>query len=189
MLMNVPFIPPKVRTRHLFTADEVLKLIADGLVDKRAVLLDGEIFDAPEDGDRHISHAMRMASKAIRTLDPAAYFVGVQTTLRLSKHNAPSPDIYILAGGPPQGDVSAERILLVIEVADSSLKDDLTDSASRYARHGVREYWVVDVNNACIHIHREPIDGAYPAPRVLRAEETAQAAFVPGFAVKLAEIG
>jgi Uma2 family endonuclease len=49
----------------------------------------------------------------------------------------------------------------VIEVADSSLKDDLTDAASRYARHRVGEYWVVDVANRKTHIHRNPHDGAY----------------------------
>jgi len=187
--MNAPVRPKDLETRrpHLFTADEVLQLIADGLVDKRAVLLDGEIFDVPEDGDRHISHAMLIARDAIRALDPDRYFVGVQTTLRLSKHNAPSPDIYILAGGPPQGDVPAERILLVIEVADTSLRDDLTDSASRYARHGVAEYWVVDVNNARLHIHRDPVDGAYPQPLVLEAGATATPRAVPGFTVRVGE--
>ena len=187
--MNAPVRPKDLESRkpHLFTADEVLQLIADGLVDKRAVLLDGEIFDVPADGRRHASAAMRIAAKAIRALDPEGFFVGVQTTLQLSKHNAPSPDIFILSGDLPDGDVPPERILLVIEVADTSLRDDLTDSASRYARHGVAEYWVVDVANALLHIHRDPVDGAYPPPKVLEAGETVTARAVPGFEVRVGE--
>jgi Uma2 family endonuclease len=187
--MNAPVRPKDLETRrpHLFTADEVLQLIADGLVHKRAVLLDGEIFDVPEDGDRHINHAMRIAQEAMHLLYGKPFFVGVQTTLRLSKYNAPSPDIYILAGGPPEGDVSADRILLVIEVADTSLRDDLRDSASRYARHGVQEFWVVDVEHARIYVHRDPVDGAYPPPLVLEAGASANPRAVPGFTVRVGE--
>lgn len=183
--MNAPFPTPTALQRHKFTIDEVLEMTALGLVDKRAELLDGEIFDVPEDGFQHISVTMPLAQHIMVALHGKGYFVGVQTTLRLSKHNGPSPDIYVLAGGLPRGDIPSDRIVLVIEVADTSLKDDLTDSASRYARHGVREYWVVDVNARAIHVHREPKDGAYPPPRTFRASETLSALLVPELSVTL----
>jgi Uma2 family endonuclease len=66
----------------------------------------------------------------------------------------------VLGGRLPDGDVPPDKIVLVIEVADTSLKDDLPDSASRYARHGVRDYWVVDVNARAILVHRDPAEGA-----------------------------
>jgi Uma2 family endonuclease len=182
--MNAPVHHDSL-TRHRFTIDEVLRLIADGLIDKRVQLLDGDIFHMPSDGDRHISITMALARLAIETLKSPDYFVGVQTTLRLSAHNAPSPDLYVLAGGAPQGVVADDRILLVIEVADTSSKDDLTDSASRYARHGVAEFWVIDVNARRIHVHRRPEDGAYLSIQVVDAHEQATAQALPGLGVSL----
>jgi Uma2 family endonuclease len=182
--MNKPFPAPAQLERHKFSVDDVLEMTALGLVDKRAELLDGEVFDVPEDGYRHISLTMPLARHLMSVLG-IEYFVGVQTTLRLSKHNGPSPDIYVLKGALPRGDVPSEQILLVIEVADTSLKDDLTDSASRYARHGVRDYWVVDANAREIHVHRDPKDGAYPKPRTLKASEPAAALLIPELAITL----
>jgi Uma2 family endonuclease len=183
--MNAPFPSPTTLKRHKFTIDDVRAMSEAGQLPKRAVLLDGEIYDMPEDGERHINHAMRIAANIIRAIDAEKYFVGVQTTLRLSKHNAPSPDIYVLADGPPQGIVPAERILLVVEVADTSLNDDLTDSASRYARHAVRDYWVVDVNARAIVIHRTPHDGAYQSIARVEASQIAQALLIPDLAIAL----
>jgi Uma2 family endonuclease len=186
--MNVAFPTPSQLERHKFTIEDVLEMTARGLVDKRAELLDGEIFDAPEDGYRHISVAMPLAQHIMVALQGKEYFVGVQTTLRLSKHNGPSPDIYVLRGRLPKGDVPPEQILLVIEVADTSLKDDLTDSASRYARHGVHDYWVVDANTREIHLHRDPKNGAYPPPRIFKASETVSALSIPELSTTLAAL-
>jgi Uma2 family endonuclease len=186
--MNAPFPAPKAIERHKFTIEDVLDMTASGLIPKRAVLLDGEIYDMPSDGDRHIEFAMQLARRIMRSLDESQYLVGVQTTLRLGKHNAPSPDVYVLAGGPPVGDIPADRILLVMEVADTSLDDNLTDSASRYARHAVRDYWVVDVKRRVIHVHREPKDGAYPPPQVIEGGAKLQALLIPELALALDEV-
>lgn len=186
--MNAPFPTPAQLERHKFTVEDLLEMTALGLIDKRTELLDGEIYDTPSDGDRHIQFTMALAHYLIRALDPANFFVGVQTTLRLSPYNAPSPDIYVLGGGAPKGDVSSEQILLIIEVADTSLKDDLTDSASRYARHGVRDYWVVDANAREIHVHRGPKEGAYPTPKLIKENEALAALLVPELSITLANI-
>lgn len=95
----------------------------------RVVLLNGEIHIMPSDGVRHTRWAMALMQHAVRAL-PERYFIGVQTTLRLSRHNAPSPDLYILDGPLPDGEVAAERILLVVEVADTSLKASTLTSFS-----------------------------------------------------------
>lgn len=175
--------------RHLVTYDELHALCDQGFFENRSrvVLLDGEIHVMPEDGFRHISWAMALARLCMSTL-PKRYFIGVQTTLRLSRHNAPSPDLYILDGPLPDGEVAPEKILLVVEVADTSLRDDLTDSASRYARHGVAEYWVLDAKAPALLVHRHPQDGAYPPPERLSLEETASALRIPNLSVRLKDL-
>lgn len=188
--MNAFVSPARDDTRVLFTLDELLDFEARGFFKNRGrlVLLDGVIHEMPSDGYRHTHWAMEIA-RTIMAILPRTDFVGVQTTLRLSPRNGPSPDVYVLKGPLPQGDVPAEAIALVIEVADTSLGVDLTDSASRYARHGVGTFWVVDVNAAVTHVHTEPVDGAYPAPVIVPFTEILRAEALPGLALRLADLG
>lgn len=175
-------------TRRPLTMDEVLAMQADGAFKgQRTQLLDGEIHIMPSDGLRHINYAMEIGSALIMALKPRGYFVGVQTTLHLSRYNGPSPDVYVLSAGPLLKETPPERILLVVEVADSSLRDDLTDSASRYARHDVGEFWVVDVENRVTHVHRHPQGGAYPAPAQVAFEDNLAPAAVDGVRLRLAD--
>ena len=149
-------------TRHPITIDELLAMQAAGaFAGVRTQLLDGEIHIMPTDGLRHIHWAMEIARCLIQALLRDRYFIGVQTTLHLTKWNGPSPDIYVLEAGALAKETDPARIKLVIEVADTSLKDDLTDAASRYARHRVSEYWVVDVAHRKTHVHRNPGEGVY----------------------------
>jgi len=187
--MNAPVAPAIKAPRHEFTWEELQDLRAKGFMAgvKRLALHDGDIVHMPDDGDLHISVAMQVARHFMLTA-PRDVFVGVQTTLRLSRKNAPMPDIYVLAGGPPKGEVPAEKILLVVEVADTSLKADLTESASRYARHGVGEFWVIDANARIIHIHRDPQDGAYPAPTPITAADAIAPRALPQLGVCLDQI-
>lgn len=175
-------------TRRPFSMDEALEMQAAGhFRGLRTQLLDGEVHVMPHDGVRHIRYAMELAGAFFRSLSPERYFIGVQTTLHLSRFNGPSPDLYVLRAGPVVRDTPAERILLVVEVADSSLKDDLGDAASRYARHGVREYWVVDASGRQTFVHREPQGGAYPEPLSVPFEMLLSPALIPEFAVRIAD--
>jgi Uma2 family endonuclease len=175
-------------TRRPLTMDEVLQMQAHGAFKgQRTQLLDGEIHIMPSDGLRHINYAMEIGSALIMALKPRGYFVGVQTTLHLSRYNGPSPDVYVLSAGPLVKETPPERIVLVVEVADTSLRDDLTDSASRYARHHVGEFWVVDVENRVTHVHRDPKDGAYPAPAQIVFEDNLTPAALDGVRLRLAD--
>ena len=106
----------------------------------------------------------------------------------MSPYNGPSPDVYVLSPGPLLRETPAERILLVVEVADSSLSDDLRDSASRYARHGIEEFWVVDVRNRITHVHRQPHGGAYPKPERAAFEDTLSPSRIADFALRIADL-
>jgi len=184
--MNAPVRAVKA-PRHVFSIDEVLDLQARGFFTdpKRIALHEGDIVEMAADGDLHIALTMALAQAIMVALAGKPYFVGVQTTLRFSRTNAPSPDIYLLAGGPPKGDVAAERVLLVIEVGDTSVDADLTESAERYARAGVGEFWVVDARKRAIWMHRGPADGRYPPPQEIAADTPATPLRVPDLAILL----
>jgi Uma2 family endonuclease len=184
--MNAPTQFAKA-PRHAFTVDDVARLQDEGFFadPKRIALHEGDIVEMAHDGHRHITLTMALAQHLMVSLAGRDYFVGVQTTLRLGSTNAPSPDIYILAGKLPEGDVPAGQVLLVIEVADTSLQADLIDSAARYARAGIGEFWVVDAKQREIWVHRGPVDGAYPAPAKIAADAPATPVRVPELAIAL----
>lgn len=188
--MNDVLLRPTAReaTRHPITMDEALALQAMGAFKgKRTQLLDGEIHEMPSDGLRHIHYAMKIGRRLGAVLPEDRYFIGVLTTLHLSRCNGPSPAVYVLSAGPLVKETPPERILLVVEVADTSLADDLSDSASRYARHGVAEFWVVDIANRCTHVHRGPQDGAYPPPVRVPFEHTLEPALIADEKLRIAD--
>lgn len=189
--MNAPHPVLREATRHLVTYEELHALCDQGFFENRSrvVLLDGEIHIMADDGYRHINWTMALMQRLVRALPKDRYFIGVQTTLRLSRHNAPSPDIYVLDGRLPDGEVPAAKILLVVQVADTSLQADLTDSAARYARHGVREFWVLDAKARALVIHRGPHDGAYAEVRRIAETDEVAPTLIPDLTLRLSDLG
>ena len=175
-------------TRHQFTLDDVLDLISQGMISKRVQLLGGEIYNMPADGYRHQKYAIALNKLFTTKLAATPATVAMQTTLRMSAFEGPSPDLFVLAGSLPEHEVPADEILVVIEVADSSLRFDLGDAAIRYAVHGVCEYWVIDVNTPCIYVHCDPVNGAYPPPQKIDAATPISARLIPDVSVRLADI-
>jgi Uma2 family endonuclease len=98
-------------------------------------------------------------SSILRSRFPVLVFVRCQSALRLDDMSEPEPDIAILR---PRADFYTSAhpgpadVLLVIEVADTSLVYDLGVKVPRYARHGIPEVWVIDAATRCTHAFREP---------------------------------
>ena len=78
---------------------------------------------------------------------------------------------------------------MAIEVAVSSLGDDLGDKATLYAGHGVPEYWVVDVEARVVHRHSEPGANGYLQRTVVRFGERIDSATIAGLSLDLSMIG
>ena len=74
----------------------------------------------------------------------------------LSLWTDPVPDIAVVLGAPDDHDVNPTTALLVVEVSDTTLSIDLGDKADLYAAAGIADYWVLDLNNRLLHLHRDP---------------------------------
>ena len=175
--------------RHRFTVDDVLRMIASGILPEKArvVLRDGELIDMPSEGARH-SNVKSDLIQLVSAQSYGKYRVGADTPLRLSDHEWPEPDLFVLPQSIRPAEARGADTLLVVEVADTSLKDDLGDNAVLYARHGVREYWVLDLANGVTHVHALKSDGSFAAPRIAPAGERLSATFATGVTVRLSDI-
>ena len=93
-------------------------------------------------------------------------------------YNVPQPDLFVTGSLPDSGLVKLETILLVVEIAVTSLQHDLGRKQKLYARSHLPEYWVVDVKGRCLHQFWAPIDNAHSETRVVALGEPVTAATV-----------
>lgn len=189
--MNAPFRPPiQQPTKWRLSFDDVLRMQEAGILppDHRCELIHGELIEMPSEGDLHSFIKSRLIWWFNRHLDPDAFWVGADTTFFLDTDEAPEPDLFITAAGVRPSQARGDTVLLVVEVAASSLTFDQTVKADLYRDYGVREYWVVDVEARVTHVHR--LDGAAWAPiETVAFDAPLSPSLLPGVALTLAVWG
>jgi Uma2 family endonuclease len=186
-----PLPPSAYRRRlHRFTVEEARALRAEGRLpaEPDIELIDGVIYEMPADGFRTIDWNAALNEHLVVQLQRTRFRVVPDKTLYLDAHNAPRPDFVIHDRVLSAKDVTGDSVALVIEVSDTTLADDLGVKAQLYARFGVREYWVVDVDARELVVHRRFGEGFAPPNRV-SAQETVTALFVHGLTLRLDDLG
>lgn len=108
--------------------------------------------------------------------------------LNLADDTYTEPDIFVRPAGVRSADARGETVLLIVEVAVTSLTFDLTTKARTYALHGVRDYWVVDAATLRTTIHRRPTADGYAEVSVVEPSDTMSPLLVPGLAIQLSDI-
>ncbi len=141
--------------RHRFTAQDVARMVEAGILgaDSRVELIGGELIEMSPQGPLHWRAQHALVNWIMRRL-PETLELAANGPFRLGEDDEPEPDIFIV---PARTDINAVRgadVLLVIEIADSSLDKDRLVKAPLYAAHGVREYWIVDLESRVTLVHR-----------------------------------
>ncbi|MGE0709092.1 MAG: Uma2 family endonuclease [Planctomycetota bacterium] len=141
------------------------RMVAMGLFDEdeRIELLHGLLVQMSPIGPKHNYVVRRLTEGLVLALHGRAT-VSPQCSFAASDDSEPLPDMAVL----PLGDSKTEhptQALLVIEVADSSLRKDRTIKRELYAAAQVLEYWVVNLQDDLIEVFREPRDGQYTSVR------------------------
>jgi Uma2 family endonuclease len=181
--------------RRAFTVDEIGRVIEVGVIgeDERFELIEGEIVMLAAEGVAHerIKSALNIA--VVRAL-PHDLTVGVAVTLRLTDTVMLKPDIAVFpkelfkksSEGFAQLDPGEAQ--LVIEVSASSLTYDKGLKARLYARHRVREFWVVDANTHTTWVHTGPNGDAWSSIVTRGPQDALTTSALPGFSTRLSEI-
>jgi Uma2 family endonuclease len=157
--------------RHRITVHDYHRMGEVGLLapDARVELIDGAIIDMAPIGNDHQSVVDRLTRTLVRAVGDSA-IVRVQGSIRLSQWSEPEPDLVLLAPRPDfyRGEfASGADTLLVIEVSDTTLRYDRDVKVPLYARHGVPEVWLVDVNGGALLVYGALQDGNYERQIVL----------------------
>lgn len=135
--------------RHRLSVDEYHRMASTGILpeDSRVELINGEIIDMAPIGSRHAAAVKQLTRILSRAVGDTA-IVSVQDPIHLDPHTEPQPDLALLR---PREDFyrtahpRADDVLLIIEVADASLRYEREIKIPLYARHGIPEVWLVDL--------------------------------------------
>lgn len=173
--------------RHRIDVDAFHRMVETGILaaDARVELIHGEMLDMAPIGSRHAG-IVNLLIRAFEGMGERA-ILSVQQPIRLDRYSEPQPDIALLK---PRGDFytrqhpTAEDVLLLVEVSDSSLRYHREIKIPLYAQCGVTEVWLVDTQARQLTRMRAPIRGQYSSSVVL-SSGVVQVAALPGIAVDL----
>ena len=175
-----------------FTLDAYHRLAELGILDEedRVELLDGQIVEMTPIGGTHAACVIRLTDLLSRRSGRDTS-VSVQNPVVLAERWEPQPDIAVLrrAGGYAGAWLpNPEDVLLVIEVADTSLERDRDVKIPRYAVAGIPEAWLVDLAGEAISVCREPGPDGYGKIVTVSRGETLRPIGLPELAVAVDEI-
>jgi Uma2 family endonuclease len=176
--------------KKLFTVAEVLQMDQAGLFrNQRVELIHGEILLMPK-GSRHQARVDRITALFAQELGGRAIF-RIQGPLLVDNYNLPEPDAMLMeprADFYESGHPRPENILLLMEVADSSIQRDREVKLALYAISGIREYWIEDVLKDALLIFRDPAGDKYETCLTLRRGDTASPLSFPDIQFKVDQI-
>jgi Uma2 family endonuclease len=175
--------------RHCLSVADYYRMAEVGILDPeaRVELIEGEIIDMPPPGSPHAATVNYLNEVLVQAAQGRA-IVLVQNPVRLSDYSEPQPDFALVRR---REDFYRERhprpddVLLVIEVAVSSLRFDRDTKAPLYARHRVPELWLVDVEGRRLSRHRSPQQGVYALVDEPDLASALEVGGLPGVAINL----
>ncbi len=183
--------PDWVKRRRL-DVTEFYRMAEAGILraEDRVELIEGELIEMPPMGMPHIVRVMKLTRLLVLAAGERAV-VSAQIPARLGQFSEPEPDFALVRPGflddgttPP----TPADIFLLIEVSDTTLRYDRTTKATLYARYGIVEYWIVDVQNNAVILHREPGEDGYLVTREAAREEVLEPVLLPGLRLPVADL-
>ncbi len=183
-----------VQTRH-WSRLEYERLVSAGMFhpEERLELLEGEIFQMSPQGSVHAT-AVSLVENALREAFGSNYVIRIQMPLALDPDSEPEPDIAVVIGSPRDyRDAHPNTAELIVEVADSTIEYDRKRKTRLYARAGIPEYWILNILDRHLEVHRLPVRGdssslTYQDQRTLTSSEKVSLLRSPETSILVADL-
>lgn len=177
---------------HRFTVADYHRMAEAGIFDEdsRVELIRGQIVDMAAIGTAHLGMVIRL-NTLLADLVGKAGLVSVQNPVRLDDGSEPQPDLTVLRHRPDYYETETpgpSAVLLLIEVADTTLRYDREVKIPLYAESGVGECWLVDLAGKAVEVYREPEGGRYAQVRRIGREDILGIAALPGATLAAVEL-
>jgi Uma2 family endonuclease len=178
--------------KHRFSVEDYYRMAETGVLrsDARVELLDGEIIDMSPIGPYHGVVTMFL-TEFFTAAAKRRWVSSVQIAVHLNDHSEPQPDFMLLK--PPRhryrnGHPQPKDVFLLVEISDTSLERDQEEKLPAYARSGIAEVWIVDLNEQVIEVYRQPRLAGYASKKVLSAGDMASPQMFPDVKVDVGEL-
>jgi Uma2 family endonuclease len=181
LLRNLP--------RRKLTVAEVEAMVERGILheNERFELVAGEMIAMSPKGNWHEAVKVELLRHLILTLGPDCRVLP-ETTLRLSANTFLEPDVIVYPAAVSIPKLTADSLLLAIEIADSSLAYDLKTKPAIYAAFGVPELWVIDARKRLTTVHRAPGADGYADIRRFGPREAITATLLPELSLVVGDL-
>lgn len=175
------------------TVKEYYRMLEVGILkaDENLELINGQIFQQIAPQNSYHAAAISRTNRILFGCFFANALVRLQLPINLNESSEPEPDIALVKFEPTDYENShptAADVLLIIEVADSTLATDLTLKNTLYAQAGIQDYWVLDVKNQQLHVLREPTTAGYQSIAVLNKNQAIAPVAFPESPIQIADI-
>lgn len=169
--------------KRYFNVAEYYRMTEAGILseDDRVELIEGEILETSPIGSRHSACVNRLNMLLIRQAGQDT-IVSVQNPIRLDEYSEPQPDVALLRSREDfyaEGHPTPSDVLIVIEVAGTSVEYDRDVKVPLYARAGIAEVWLINLPQDRIEIYAEPQNGAYGELRQATRGESIASRIIP----------
>lgn len=178
--------------RHAVSAEEYLRMGERGVFapEARLELIEGEIVEMAPIGSPHAGVVMIMNRLFNRAAGDLA-IVLVQSPLIVGERSVPQPDLALLrprADSYTRSHPTTADVLLLVEVADTTLQFDLGTKIPLYAAAGIAEAWVVDLQGHALCVFRDPSPSGYRTSFTLKGDESVTALALSAIVVPVAAL-
>ncbi len=181
-------MPVTVPSKHKLTIDDFHKLGSAAVIgeDEHVELIEGELIDRAPIGSRHAECVSRLTRLFILQTQKT---VRTQNPIDLPPHSQPEPDISVVACRDySRAHPTKDDVFLLVEIADSSADYDRSVKIPLYARHGIPEVWLVDLEKARTEVYQTPSADGYRLIKHPANSEVITPALVPEIKIRLAEL-
>lgn len=185
--------PPQPYVRVRRTVEDYYKLYELGLIDvetfERSEIIDGELIRKMSIGDRHAWIVNFLTRFFILNL-PETVQVHGQNPLHLGDYDEPEPDIVLsdLTRYDGKRHPTPAETILVIEVAESSLRTDRTTKMSLYATNDIPESWIVNIPNRIVEVYTKPELGVYGSTEIFERGSVVTTDRLPGISLTVEDL-
>lgn len=178
--------------RRKFTVEQYHKMAESGILTEndRVELIQGEVIEMSPIGRRHASCVARLTRLFTLRLGETA-IVWPQNPIELDDTSEPQPDLTLLQPRPDfyeSGHPQPEDIFLIVEVADTTAKFDRGVKIPLYAKDNIAEVWLVDINQQCIEVYRQPSPTGYKNVQTFQRGQTLSIQAFPDIEITVDEV-
>ncbi|AUB36727.1 Endonuclease, Uma2 family [Nostoc flagelliforme CCNUN1] len=177
---------------RLWNVDEYHRMLETGIItaDERVELIDGQVIPMSAKNPSHAATTL-CASDYLKRAVAEVALVRVQDPIQLSQYSEPEPDIAVVridAQKYIDRHPAPNEIFLLIEVADTTLDTDRKQKAPLYAKAGIADYWILDVNQRQVFVLGEPLLQGYNQQLILQEDATLSLIAFPEIEVQINQL-